>query len=291
MRQSGFSLVQVLISMALASGLGLVLMRQAELQGNITKGANAQTQLVTHTELLKLHLSRKDVCEAAFNGAPIPAGLPNIDQVLGVNGKVLLNKVAGSQEAIGLTTYSPTSMSLEEFDEDLKIAILKIEYEKNGDFFGAKHLVKNLRVRYQGTTNITSCTASILELSGLRDSCQQMEGFEWDEANEKCTKKDMKLHISMHSVTNNQQITIPGSHDFCTLTTSGGEDGYKDSTHRMCTVYPVRPTYRKWVLKSELHEGRNNYCNAICFSFKEPTSTATKSIYYDPTMNVWDAAP
>lgn len=290
-QERGFSLVQVLISMALASGLGLVLMRQGELQKDITKGAEAHTQLTTHYELLKLHLSNKEVCENAFRNTPIPSGNPAIEEVLGSGSTVLLKATTGNKKAIGLTSYSPTSIKLIDFDDTLKVAVLSVDYEKNGDFYGAKNLNKKVRIRYQGTSVINTCTAAILELAGLKDSCEQMEGFEWDETQEKCRKKDMKLHISMHNASGNETKTLPGLHDFCTLATASGEDGYKDSTHRTCTVYPVRPNYRRWVLKSELNEGRSNYCNALCFSFKEPTSTTSKSIYYDSTMSVWDAAP
>lgn len=290
-REEGFSLVQVLISIALAGGLSLLLMRQGELQKNITKGSEAQTELISHMELIKLHLSKKEVCEAAFKGTPVPSGNPAVTEVLGSKGVTLLRTTGVKKEAIGISSYAPSSIKLSDFDDDLKIATLSIDYERVGDFFGSKTLTKKVLIRYKGAGTIESCSASLTEQGSFKDHCLELEGFEWNESIEKCQKKDLKFHVSMHTAAGNETKTIPGEHDFCTLTTSGGEDNYKDSTHRMCTVYPNRGVYRKWTLKSELNEGRTNYCNAVCFSFKEPTSTSTKSIYYDPSMNIWDAAP
>lgn len=170
---SGFSLVEVIVAMALMTVIGLSMMSLFSTMFKTQRGINARDAMRDLTVEVRSVLSDKTACLNTFTGQSLLSGSAAVTVV-----KDPLNAVkftAGNAYMGGLLSFS--SVVMQDFvpnssPPNTGKAKLYIYADKTGEFIGVKttHAVLSAQVEIDASKNITKCIA----IGGLNDSLWQV---------------------------------------------------------------------------------------------------------------------
>lgn len=162
--QYGFSLVQVLIAIAMAGGLSLIILKLQENSGKIIKNAETSQSIQELMAEVTSNLSSTASCSETFQNriiSPTPASIPTLKKVLKRDGSVYTFLEANKEYPefsvkVENITYSET---IDEFLE------LEIHFTKlHAGSIGGKNITKKMKLNFQknALNRITSCGASVV---------------------------------------------------------------------------------------------------------------------------------
>lgn len=138
---NGMSLIEAMIGLAIASGIGLVLMRQQDTAGKIQTKANINQAMNSVASVVQTSLANRAVCTLSLQGKGVNDDVPAL-----VDGKVNpLFPAAGQPEYMIDTPISHVSVNQE--SNGIKVLSMKIVEEQGKDFLSVVYDVDPQKVK------------------------------------------------------------------------------------------------------------------------------------------------
>ena len=287
--QKGMSMVQVLIGSAMVAGIALVLAQLGLDSSKVQRSSMINAEIVQISNMVEKLMLNNQACVNTFSpeGA-IAQNTPENNPIIIENimdfgtptdpapGRIIYARgsdIGGNLTLTNITARRGGSTSAWPSNEiRLFLTLTKKNEDEVRRSMGAQTIVKtfNINARFDASNNVTHCYSDLDGVINevLRFVCES-PGFHnqgagaWNTTTQTCPAPGGVTVGSFHRIQNQPPLTIPGVWDYCALSRTGGEDGYKDSTARHCII--TNPSAGQWVLDSWLEEGRTNRCSAMCF--------------------------
>ena len=286
--KKGMSMVQVLIGSAMVAGIALVLAQLGLDSSKVQRGSLINAEIVQITNMVEKLMLNNQACVNTFNGVNFSSTtLQDVTSIMDfgtpteptpgraiytagndIGGNLTLTSMQAQRGTGNLTNSWPTN------EVRLFLTLTKKNEDEVRRSMGAQTIVKNFNINVQlnSSSNVESCYSDFGNYVDdvLKQVCTRTDfhGATWNSGTRSCsTSAGFRSFLTVQANRNSNGTLHKWAYDydFCALAQARGEDAWKKSTARACTITRSTTNPKNWRLTSWLEEGRHNHCRMYCF--------------------------
>lgn len=185
--QRGFSLIEVMIAVAIMSGVALTMSQMTSNQTANNKTIEAKMGMNSAMGEIKELLSQNTNCEATFGGKDLTTLPVSATQIFRSDGTTdVLKKEVGKvyeNNTIKLSSVQITSWTPDPGNPLLGEMVIRVTWEKQGKYIGPQFVTNdiNMRATIDGSNKITDCYTSYGNSSGSEIWQPHNDGIYYDD--------------------------------------------------------------------------------------------------------------